>query len=52
MRRIVPWSRLLTQADGLDNPTSVALRGSTVYVTSAAYTTGDDPNLLTARLGN
>jgi sugar lactone lactonase YvrE len=45
-------SIVLTSADGLDNPTSVALRGNTVYVTSAAYTVGDDPNLLSARLGN
>jgi len=43
-------SIVLTSADGLDNPTSVALRGNTVYVMSAAYTTGDDPNMLTAQL--
>jgi hypothetical protein len=42
------YSIVLTQADGLDNPSSVALRGDTVYVTSAAFA-GDDPNLLTAR---
>jgi hypothetical protein len=30
-------------ASGLDNLTSAALRGNTVYVMSAAYTTGDDP---------
>jgi len=41
---------VLTQADGLDNPTAVAVSGNTVYVTSAAYTHGDDPNLLTAQL--
>ncbi|MEO3774004.1 hypothetical protein [Micromonospora sp. B9E7] len=36
---------LLTAADGLQNPTSVAVRGRTLYVLSAAYTTGVDPNL-------
>jgi hypothetical protein len=41
---------LLGAADGLDGPTSVALRGSTLYVLSAAYTTGKDPNLLAGRL--
>jgi SMP-30/Gluconolactonase/LRE-like region len=41
---------LLDAADGLQNPTSVALRGNAVYVLSAAYTTGTDPNLLRAHL--
>jgi len=41
---------VLTAADGLSNGTSVAVRGSTVYVTSAAYTTQKDPNVLTAHL--
>ncbi|GGV19321.1 hypothetical protein GCM10010495_37880 [Kitasatospora herbaricolor] len=36
--------------DGLQNPTSVALRGKEVYVLSAAYITAEDPNLLLARL--
>ena len=45
-------SIVLTSADGLDNPTSVALRGSTAYVTSAAYTVKTDPNLLIAHFGN
>ncbi|WP_328354801.1 MULTISPECIES: hypothetical protein [unclassified Streptomyces] len=43
-------STVLTQADGLRNPTSIALSGNTVYVTSAAYTTAQDPNLLRAHL--
>jgi hypothetical protein len=43
-------STVLTAADGLRNPTSVALRRGTAYVLSAAYTTADDPNLLLARL--
>lgn len=43
-------SIVLTAADGLSNPTSVAVRGSTVFVPSAAYLTGTDPNLLGARL--
>lgn len=43
-------SIVLTAADGLSNPTSVAVRGSSVYVPSAAYLTLRDPNLLLARL--
>ncbi|MGW6522128.1 hypothetical protein ACWGA9_22050 [Streptomyces sp. NPDC054950] len=42
---------VLDATDGLQNPTSVALRGNDVYVLSAAYTTATDPNLLRARLG-
>jgi sugar lactone lactonase YvrE len=41
---------VLDVGDGLQNPTSVALRGKEVYVLSAAYTTRKDPNLLRARL--
>ncbi|MFF9852700.1 hypothetical protein [Streptomyces litmocidini] len=43
---------VLTAADGLDNPTSVAVRAKTVHVPSAAYfdTTAPDPNLLLARI--
>ncbi|MEU5717573.1 hypothetical protein AB0G71_17630 [Streptomyces sp. NPDC020403] len=41
---------VLDATDGLQNPTSVSLRGNDVYVLSAAYTTGTDPNLLRARL--
>ncbi|MFE7759733.1 SMP-30/gluconolactonase/LRE family protein [Streptomyces sp. NPDC057418] len=41
---------VLDAADGLQNPTSVALRGKDVYVLSAAYTTAADPNLLRAHL--
>ncbi|RPK72998.1 hypothetical protein EES45_31250 [Streptomyces sp. ADI97-07] len=37
-------------ADGLRNPTSVALRGNDVYVLSAACTTATAPNLLRAHL--
>ncbi|MFD9323853.1 SMP-30/gluconolactonase/LRE family protein [Streptomyces sp. NPDC060053] len=44
-RRVV-----LTRKDGLSNPTSVAVRGRTAYVPSAAYFTHDDPNLLLARV--
>ena len=39
----------LDAADGLQNPTSVAVRGSTVYVLSAAFF-GTDPNLVLATL--
>jgi DNA-binding beta-propeller fold protein YncE len=41
---------VLTEKDGLSNPSSVAVRGTTVYIPSAAYTTQKDPNLLVARL--
>lgn len=44
-------SIVLTPADGLQNPTSVAVRGRTVYVFSAAYVTARDPNLVVADLG-
>jgi len=42
---------VLTAADGLENPTSIAVRGLRVYVTSGAYFTHVDPNLLLAKLG-
>ncbi|MGW1511624.1 hypothetical protein [Streptomyces sp. NPDC002394] len=43
---------VLTAADGLRNPTSVAVRAKTLYVPSAAYyaTQNPDPNLLLARI--
>jgi sugar lactone lactonase YvrE len=41
---------VLTATDGLSNPTSIAVRGSTVYVPSGAYFTHVDPNLLLAKL--
>jgi hypothetical protein len=41
---------VLTATDGLSNPTSIAVRRSTVYVASAAYFTHVDPNLLLAKL--
>ena len=41
---------VLTTADGLSNPTSVAVRGNRIYVPSAAFSTQKDPNLLLARL--
>jgi len=44
-------SVVLTQQDGLSNPTSVAVRKRTVYVPSASYFAAvPDPNLLLARL--
>jgi hypothetical protein len=43
-------SIVLTAADGLQNPTSIALRGDTVYVGSSAYVTATDPNLVLAHL--
>lgn len=41
-------STVLTAVDGLQNPTSLALRHGTLYVLSAAYSTAADPNLLLA----
>jgi hypothetical protein len=41
---------VLTGADGLSNPTDVKVRHDTVYVSSAAYFTFNDPNLLIAHL--
>jgi sugar lactone lactonase YvrE len=41
---------VLTGDDGLQNPTAVAVWGDTVLVTSAAYFTRTDPNLVRARL--
>ncbi|MDX3639584.1 hypothetical protein [Streptomyces sp. MB09-02B] len=43
---------VLTQDDGLSNPTSVAVRHRTVYVPSGAFFTLRDPNLLLAHLGD
>ncbi|MFE0516161.1 hypothetical protein [Streptomyces sp. NPDC058964] len=43
-------SVVLTQRDGLSNPTSVAVRDRNVYIPGAAYYTMRDPNLLVARL--
>ncbi|MET7685705.1 hypothetical protein [Streptomyces sp. NPDC005423] len=43
-------SVVLDASDGLQNPTTVAVRGTDVYVPSAAYLTATDPNLLHARL--
>ncbi|OMI89822.1 hypothetical protein BSZ07_11205 [Streptomyces sp. M1013] len=40
---------VLTDADGIENPTSLAVRGTTAYVASGAYFTNDDPNLLAVR---
>lgn len=47
--RIGPDGRsttVLTGADGLQNPTSVAVRRGVAYIPSAAYSTAADPNLL------
>ena len=50
---IRPASRpqlVLSAMDGLSNPTDIAVRHDTIYVTNAAYFTFTDPNLLTAHL--
>jgi hypothetical protein len=39
---------VLTASDGLQNPTSIAVRGDRFYVSDSAYSTGRDPNLLSA----
>src|SRR5215471_2002587 len=41
---------VLTAADGLSNPSAVAVRAGTVYVLSAAYLTQTDPNIMLATL--
>ena len=41
---------VLTATNGLSNPTSTAVRGHVLEVTSAAYYTKKDPNLLIAQL--
>ncbi|MFI6122864.1 hypothetical protein ACIBCU_24255 [Streptomyces sp. NPDC051064] len=41
---------VMTGADGLENPTSLAVRGSTAYIASGAYFTNSDPNILAARI--
>jgi sugar lactone lactonase YvrE len=41
---------VLTAEDGLSNPTDIAVRGDSIYVTNGAYFTRNDPNLLVARL--
>ncbi|MGW6918641.1 hypothetical protein ACWGB8_33210 [Kitasatospora sp. NPDC054939] len=41
---------VLTADDGLTSPTSVAVHGRTVFVTSAAFAPPPDPNVLVARL--
>ncbi|MGW7609481.1 SMP-30/gluconolactonase/LRE family protein [Streptomyces sp. NPDC054766] len=43
-------STVLNPADGLQNPTSIALRGDAVYVLSAGWITAKDPNLILAHL--
>jgi hypothetical protein len=45
-------SIVLTMANGLQNPTSMSVRGDTLYVASAAYSTLTDPNLLVAKLSH
>jgi sugar lactone lactonase YvrE len=41
---------VLTAADGLSNPSSIAIRGRTAYVLNAAYLTHTDPSVMIARL--
>jgi len=41
---------VLTAADGLSNPSAVAIRGGTLYLLSAAYLTQTDPSIMLATL--
>ncbi|MGW2835671.1 hypothetical protein [Streptomyces sp. NPDC001286] len=41
---------VLTAADGIRTPTTVAVHNHTVYVPSTAYLTDEGPNLLVAHL--
>jgi hypothetical protein len=41
---------VLGAADGLQGPTSLAVRGHRMYVFSAAFITATDPNMIVARL--
>ncbi len=41
---------VLTSADGLENPSSIAVLGNEVYVANAAYYTGTDPGILVTRI--
>ncbi|GGV73331.1 hypothetical protein GCM10010277_87060 [Streptomyces longisporoflavus] len=41
---------VMTAADGLENPTSLAVRGGRAYIASGAYFTDGDPNVLAARV--
>jgi hypothetical protein len=41
---------VLTAADGLSNPTATAVVGHVLDVTSAAYVTRKNPNVLIAQL--
>jgi len=41
---------VLTAADGLSNPTDVAIRDQTLYVTNGSYIHRNDPNLLVAHI--
>ncbi|MEU1408274.1 hypothetical protein ABZ471_39245 [Streptomyces sp. NPDC005728] len=50
VRRDGTHTVVLTPDDGLSNPTSVAVRGRTLYLPSAAFVTRQDPNLVLARL--
>jgi len=43
---------VLDAADGLENPTAVAVRHHTVYVDGSARATGVDPNLVLVQLGH
>jgi len=50
IRRDGTETTVLTGTDGLQNPTSIVLRGGAAYVFDAAYVTHTDPNVLRAPL--
>src|SRR5213082_1184398 len=41
-----PWQPGWDRATDLSNPIAVAIRGSTIYITNAAYLTRHDPSLM------
>ena len=45
-----PAVTVLTAADGLSGPTSIAIQDHSAYIPSAAYVTGKNPNLILAQL--
>jgi sugar lactone lactonase YvrE len=44
------YKTVLDGSDGLEGPTSIVVRGDKMYVASGAYFTGQNPNILVARL--
>jgi hypothetical protein len=45
------YTIVLDARDGLQGPTSIAIRNHTIYVLSAAFLTHEAPNILVADFG-